>query len=137
MHLCHSLAVTQTQNPNLIRVIYVAKERCQQPTDQLLCLLDSFTVQGGSWHNQPPKVLFSSSIGGVMSTSSIPRNWGSQGLVDDMTMLTEARLMGSVVKVSRLRWPLARRSRRGQGKKENMQSSFIGSRASIEVCITT
>lgn len=34
-----------------------------------------------------------------MSTSAVPRNWGSQGLVDDVVMLNEARLMGSVVKV--------------------------------------
>ncbi|WIA08855.1 hypothetical protein OEZ85_008276 [Tetradesmus obliquus] len=56
-------------------------------------------VQGGSWHNAAPKLLASSQFGDMLSTSALPRNWGGQGLLDDVVMTTQSRLLPNMVKV--------------------------------------
>jgi hypothetical protein len=56
-------------------------------------------VQGGSWHNVPPKLLASSVFGDMISTSALPRNWGGQNLLDDVVMTTQTRLLPNMVKV--------------------------------------
>eukprot|EP00882_Tetradesmus_deserticola_P030684 GHRQ01034569.1.p2 GENE.GHRQ01034569.1~~GHRQ01034569.1.p2 ORF type:complete len:127 (-),score=25.23 GHRQ01034569.1:228-608(-) len=56
-------------------------------------------VQGGSWHNAPPKLLARSAFGDMISTSVLPRNWGGQDLLEDVVMTTQTLLLPNMVKV--------------------------------------
>eukprot|EP00879_Flechtneria_rotunda_P021643 GHRR01022812.1.p1 GENE.GHRR01022812.1~~GHRR01022812.1.p1 ORF type:complete len:360 (+),score=95.99 GHRR01022812.1:1339-2418(+) len=56
-------------------------------------------VQGGSWQNSPPKLLASTVDANKVSISAMPRNWGSQQLLDDVIMSTQTELLENVVKV--------------------------------------
>jgi hypothetical protein len=58
-------------------------------------------VQGGSWQNGPPKLVSNSMGGHSVTTTSVPRNWGGQELLDDVLMTTETEIHPNVVKVGR------------------------------------
>lgn len=55
--------------------------------------------QGGSWQNLSPKLLSVDAQDSLITTTSIPRNWGGQQLVDEVVMTSAVSLDNDVVKV--------------------------------------
>jgi hypothetical protein len=56
-------------------------------------------LQGGSWQNLSPKLLSVDAQDSLITTTSIPRNWGGQQLVDEVVMTSAVSMDNDVVKV--------------------------------------
>eukprot|EP00775_Hariotina_reticulata_P005646 gene5646-5885_t len=59
-----------------------------------------FSLSGGSWQNLSPKLLSVDAQGSSITTTSIPRNWGGQQLVEDAVMTSSVSLDNNLVKVT-------------------------------------